>query len=72
MTRGRVSAGVGVSWTANVDAGLAGVVMVAGDSALLRASLQPVTQRLAAREAKAINRIPDKLVDTRAGFTLLF
>jgi hypothetical protein len=48
------------------------VVMVAGDSALLRASLQPVTQRLAAREAKAINRIPDKLVDTRAGFTLLF
>jgi hypothetical protein len=47
-------------------------VIDAGDSALLRASLQPVTQRLAASEAKAINRIPDKLGDTRAWFTFLF
>ena len=65
-----MSAGVGVSWTAN--AGAEGVVIDAGDAALLRASLHPVTQRLAASEAKAINRIPDKLGDTRAWFTFLF
>ena len=67
-----MSAGVGASWTANAGAGEEGVVIDAGDSALLRASLQPVTQRLAASDAKAINRIPDKLGDTRAWFTFLF
>jgi len=46
-----------------------GVGTLAGVSAWLGAGLQPVSERLAARVAKAIKPIPDKLGATRAGFT---
>ena len=47
-------------------------MMEAGDSALLRVTLQPVSEKVAARVAKATKAIADKLGDTRAWFTDLF
>ncbi len=63
---GEVGCGVGDEGTGAACVGEGTEAVVA---TLLLAGLQPLRERLAAREAKAIKPIPDKLGATRARFT---